>query len=83
MLNPELLKGKGSQRWEKARLRDRIDAIIAHEWEEAKTGGHVAALKAVPKTELPITGVARRILRTMRGEPVDDGSQLSAHPVSA
>jgi hypothetical protein len=30
--NPGLLKGgKGGRIWPKARLRDRIDAIIAHE----------------------------------------------------
>ncbi len=42
-----------------------IDAIIAHEWEESKTTDHVAALKGGPKTDLPITDGARRILRSM------------------
>jgi hypothetical protein len=66
VLNPELLKGrKGGRIWPRARLRDRIDAIIAHEWEESKTIDHTAALKAAPKTELPITDGARRILRAM------------------
>jgi hypothetical protein len=64
-LNPKLLKGKGSRIWPKARLRDRIDAIIAHEWEESKHVDHVAALKAAPKTELPISDEARRILWAM------------------
>jgi len=31
VLNPGLLQGKGRRIWPKARLRDRIDAIIAHE----------------------------------------------------
>ena len=32
-LNPQLLKGrKGGRIWPMARLRDRIDAITAHEW---------------------------------------------------
>lgn len=66
VLNPELLKGgKGGRIWPKARLRDRIDAIIAHEYEEDRHSTHEAALKAAPKTELPITDGARRILRAM------------------
>jgi hypothetical protein len=65
VLNPELISGNGSRLWPRARLRDRIDAIITHEWEESKTTDHVAALKAAPKTELPITDGARRILRAL------------------
>jgi len=43
--NPDLLKGKkGGRIWPKARLRDRIDAIIAHECEEDRLGSHEAAL---------------------------------------
>lgn len=65
-LNPELLKGgKGGRLWPKARLRDRIDAIITHEFEEDRHGTHEAALKAAPKTGLPITDGARRVLRAM------------------
>ena len=66
VLNPELLKGqKGGRLWPKVRLRDRIDAIIAHEWEESKTVDHVAALKAAAKTELPVTEGAWQILKAM------------------
>jgi hypothetical protein len=65
-LNPELMKGnKGGRIWHRARLRDRIDAIIAHEWEESKSVDHDAAPKAAPKTGLPITDGARPILRAM------------------
>jgi hypothetical protein len=65
-LNPELFKGrKGGRIWPKARLRDRVDAIIAHEWEEDRLGSHEAALKGAPKSDLPITEGARRILRAM------------------
>ena len=65
-LNPELLKGeKGGRIWAKARLRDRIDAIIAHEWEEDRQGTHEAALKAAPKTDLLVSDGARRILKAM------------------
>ena len=43
VLNPDLLKGqKGGRIWAKARLRDRIDAIVAHEWEESRTIDHGA-----------------------------------------
>jgi len=66
VLNPGLLKGeKGARVWTKARLRDRIDAVIAHEYEESKTVDHVAVLQAAARTELPITNEARRILRAM------------------
>lgn len=65
VLNPALLKGSGSRIWPKARLRDRIDAIVAHEWEESRTADHIAALKASSKTELAVTDGARRILRAM------------------
>jgi hypothetical protein len=66
VLNPDLLKGrKGGRIWPKARLRDRIDAIIAHEWAESRLDDHDAALKEAARTELPVGGGARRILRAM------------------
>jgi hypothetical protein len=67
VLNPDLLKGmKGGRIWRRARLRDRIDAIIAHEHEELRhQGSHTAALKAAAKTELPISRGARRLCRAM------------------
>jgi hypothetical protein len=65
-LNPELLKGqKGVRVFAKARLRDRIDAIIAHKYEEDRLGSHEASLKHAMKTELPVSDGARRILRAM------------------
>jgi hypothetical protein len=65
-LNPDLLHGrKGASIWRKARLRDRIDAIIAHEYEENRHGTHAQAVKAAATTELPVTQGARRILRAM------------------
>ena len=65
-LNPELLKGqKGARVFARARLRDRIDAIIAHEYEENRTGSHEAALKRAAKTDLKVTKGARRILKAM------------------
>jgi hypothetical protein len=69
VFNPDLMNesyGKRATRtWRKSRLRDRIDAIIAHELSEAEHATHVAALKAAPETKLPITDGARRILRAM------------------
>jgi hypothetical protein len=63
-LNPDLLKGgKGARIYAKARLRDHIDSIIAHEYEESRLGTHESALKAAASTKLPITDGARRILR--------------------
>jgi hypothetical protein len=68
VLNPKLLGTlPGSDEWAKARLRDRFDAAIAHEHEEARWGGsHVEALRHAPDTELPIRDGARHILRAMR-----------------
>ncbi len=66
VLNPELLKGKkGGRIWPQARLRDRIDATIAHEWAESKLINHEAAVKAAAKTELPVSDGAKRILKAM------------------
>jgi hypothetical protein len=65
VLNPKLLEGqKGGRIWPKLRLKDRIDAIIAHEYEELRSGGHhTLALKAAARTELPISAKARRFNR--------------------
>ncbi len=62
VLNPDLLKGeKGARLWARMRLRDRIDAIIPHEYEELRLGTHLGALKAAAKTDLPISEQARRL----------------------
>jgi hypothetical protein len=68
VLNPDLLGTlPGSSEWAKARLRDRVDAAIAHEHEEARRGGsHLEALRFAPDTELPIREGGRQILRAMR-----------------
>ncbi len=63
ILNPELFQRLGSEAadaYAKARLRDRIDAGIAHEYEEAKGGGsHEYAYEHAPETQLPIRPDAR------------------------
>jgi len=65
ILNPDLLRGEmGGRIWPKMRLKDRIDAIIAHEYEELLAEGkHVNALKAAATTKLPISDEARRLNR--------------------
>ncbi len=65
-LNPDLMKGqRGGRIWPRAKLKDRIDAIIAHEYEEDRTGSHGAAVKAAARTKLWITDGARRICRAI------------------
>jgi hypothetical protein len=57
---------KAARLFGKSRLRDRMDAIIAHEYEEHRHGmSHVEALKAAPGTALPIRDQARQICREM------------------
>ena len=57
---------EASKLFERSRLRDRLDSIIAHEFEEHRNGmSHAAALKAAPKTDLPISDRAREICRAM------------------
>lgn len=70
LFNTEFLKvdygGEAATLFARSRLRDRMDSIIAHEYEEHRHGmSHVEALKAAPGTDLPITGRAREILRAM------------------
>jgi hypothetical protein len=69
LLNADLLKkdyGKEpGELFEKSRLRDRLDSIIAHEYEEHRTGSHLGSLKAAPETKLPIRDRAREILWAM------------------
>jgi hypothetical protein len=70
VLNTDLLKAgydkKAANLFGRSRLRDRMDAIIAHEYEEHRNGmSHVEALKAAPKTALPISEEAREICREM------------------
>ena len=67
VFDPELLAKpygpEASDLWAKARLRDRIDAIIAHELEEAAGLSHRSAIERAENTPLAVTEGARRILR--------------------
>jgi hypothetical protein len=70
VFNPELMAGMpGEKEWPRERVTNRLDAVIAHEYEEAKRGSHAEALERGPDTELPIREGARRLLRAMRGRP--------------
>jgi hypothetical protein len=57
---------EAKQVWVKSRLRDRIDAIIAHEDAESLTGDHMLAEVMAPESALTITEGARHILRAIR-----------------
>jgi hypothetical protein len=50
----------------KSRASVRLDAIIAHEFEEGVHGDHVAAVEHAPDTKLTIKEEARRLLRAQR-----------------
>jgi hypothetical protein len=69
VFNPELLVPHPSPSvasiWAKARLRDRCDAVIAHEYHEGQGVSHAEAERRAAETALPITDGARRILRAM------------------
>ena len=70
-LNAELMANRpeAGEVWAKSRLRDRIDAVIAHEDAESVTGDHDLAEAMAPDTTLPITEGAGQILRAIRGNP--------------
>jgi hypothetical protein len=69
VLNPELNAEKYGTRyaslWKKARLRDRIDSVIVHEYEEAKGVSHAEAVARAPETDLRVRRQVREILRAM------------------
>ncbi len=71
VLNPNLLGDPAASAvagtWARARLRDRIDGVIAHEYEEAISSSHGAALQNAPNTRLTISPEARHLLQKMAG----------------
>jgi hypothetical protein len=56
-----------SSAWAKSRLRDRMDAIIAHEYSGFLGASHAEAEARAADTDLPITTRARRLLRVIGG----------------
>jgi hypothetical protein len=71
IFNPELLTERYGPEvgkiWATSRIRDRIDAVIAHEVAESITGTHEGAEALAAETKLPVSDGARRILRAMAG----------------
>jgi len=51
--------------WATSPIRDRIDAVIAHEYTEVRTGSHGSAEALAAETPLPIRDGARLILRAI------------------
>jgi hypothetical protein len=66
VLNPELLTERYGpsvgKTWARSRLRDRIDAVIAHELAEASPGAHESAEELAAHTDLAVSEGARWIL---------------------
>ena len=68
LMNPDLLANYDEatrELWRRTRIKDRAQAIIAHELAEHEDKDHELALIAGPKTELPISHAARELLRQM------------------
>jgi hypothetical protein len=69
ILNPDLFRRLGTEAsaaYAKARVRDRIDAGIAREYEEGRGSSHEYAFEHAPDTGLPIRHEARELARKIR-----------------
>jgi hypothetical protein len=64
-LNAEVIGSEASKVWAKARLRDRIEAVIVHEHLEGQGIPHDEVVERAADTNLPISENARRILRSI------------------
>ncbi|OJW21147.1 MAG: hypothetical protein BGO49_24340 [Planctomycetales bacterium 71-10] len=63
----EVYGEKAGRLFEGSRIEDRLDSIVAHEYEEHRHGmSHVEALDRTPSTALPISDRARAIAAAMR-----------------
>jgi hypothetical protein len=68
IFNPSLMNPLGThagEAWANARLRDRLDAVVAHEYEEHASGSHGGAVARAATSALPISHAARELLRTI------------------
>jgi hypothetical protein len=70
LMNPDLLSvaydEESQKTWRRTRIKDRAEAIIAHELAEHEhSGDHELALIAGPETDLTISRSARELLRQM------------------
>jgi hypothetical protein len=69
IFNPTLMAPLGepaATAWRAARFPVRLNAVIAHEYEEGNSGSHGYAVENAPETNLPIGGPARALLRAIR-----------------
>jgi len=70
VMNPDAMDApygkEAGDYWRKLRLRDRMQAAGAHEYEEHEGGTHEQALRRGPDTLLPVSAEAREMLRKMR-----------------
>ena len=64
--NAERIGPRAQAKWEKSRLRDRIDATIVHEHEEHRGGSHEYAVENAPDTKSSVGGRVRALLRAIR-----------------
>jgi hypothetical protein len=64
-LNAEKNGPDATRLWARSRLRDRIDAVIAHEFEEGRGLSHNHVVERVADTRLLISENARRILKSV------------------
>jgi len=68
-MNPELLTANYDEEtrrlWNRTRIGDRAQAVIAHELAEHEHGDHELALIAGPETNLAISHAARELVRQM------------------
>ena len=71
VFNTELMayRPEANAVWAKSRLRDRIDAVIAHEDAESLTGDHDFAEAMAPNTTLPITDGRGEFFERSGGNP--------------
>jgi hypothetical protein len=70
LMNPDLMAAtydeETQKMWRRTRIKDRAQAIIAHELAEHEyRGDHELALIAGPETELAISHAARELLKQM------------------
>lgn len=57
---------KAGKVWACSGLKDRMQAIVAHEQTEIDMGSHDTAVQAAPETAMPISHRAREVLRALR-----------------
>jgi hypothetical protein len=57
---------EAGEAWSRSSLRKRVEAIVAHEYEEHLGGTHTYAVEHAPDTALPIGDETRKLLEVIR-----------------